>query len=85
MTWQYDPRVLAQLERHGLAPSPSTAPEFARECLSDLYRYEIRKLRGRLLAREFPSAEYAAHVVQLRDRYWLLSVPVAFWAAAATS
>jgi hypothetical protein len=50
-----------------------------REALSDLYRYEIRRLKRRLLGGEFPREQYAAHVIALRKQYWLLSVPVEQW------
>ena len=67
------------LAGHGLCPGPDTRPAAVREALNDLYRYEIRRLRRRLLAGEFPKAEYLDHVVELRRRYWLLSVPVDNW------
>jgi hypothetical protein len=45
----------------------------------DLYKYEIKRLRGELLAGRFPKSEYAARVVALRERYPLLSLPLDFW------
>jgi len=50
-----------------------------REALNDLYRYEIRRLRRRLLAGDFPKADYSDHVIALRKQYWLLSIPVERW------
>ena len=50
-----------------------------REALSDLYRYEIRRLKTRLRAGAFPQTEYIDRVIDLRRRYWLLSVPVGEW------
>jgi hypothetical protein len=79
VTFAYDPRVAAQLERHGIRPAPSTRPALAREQLNDLYRHEIRALRRQVRARQFPRAEYADRVIGLRKRYWLLSVPVEDW------
>ena len=67
------------LAGHGLAPGPQTRPEVVRDALSDLYRYEIRRLKRRLLAGEFPKADYLDHVIELRRQYWLLSVPVVRW------
>jgi len=71
--------VLEELARHGLAPLPTTSPEQLRDAVRDLYRYEIRRLRGELLAGRIPRRDYAAHVVALRERYPLLSLPVALW------
>jgi hypothetical protein len=47
--------------------------------LNDLYRFEIRRLRDRLLRGEIPKPSYASHVVELRKRYPLLSLDVRFW------
>ena len=44
-----------------------------------LYRYEIKALRTALLAGRIPKADYASHVIALRKRYWLLSVPLQLW------
>ena len=79
MTVAYDARVAAQLELHGMRPTPSTEPPLLREQLNDLYRHEIRTLRRRVRAKEFPRAEYAGRVTTLRKRYWLLSVPIDRW------
>lgn len=50
-----------------------------RDFLSDLYRYEIRRLRGRLLRGEIPLESYATEVDTLRRRYPLLSLPLSYW------
>ena len=71
--------VLDELARHGLKPLPGTTAEQLREQISDLYRYEIRKLRDRCRAGEFPIRELPARVIELRKRYMLLSIPVARW------
>ena len=47
-----------------------------REQINDLYRIEIRKLRDRCRAGEFPVSELAQRVVELRKRYLLLSIPI---------
>ena len=75
----YRPEVLDELAIHGMVPKPCTRPDLIRDYLSDLYRYEIRKLKRRLLAGEFPKQEYLARVVELRIRYPLLSIPVQLW------
>ena len=71
--------VLDQLARHGLIPGPRTSAERLREQVNDLYRIEIRKLRDRCRAGEFSARELPAHVVELRKRYVLLSIPIAQW------
>jgi hypothetical protein len=77
--FEYAPEALEILAGHGLQPGPGTPPAVVREGLSDLYRYEIRRLRRQLLAGEFPKGEYLDRVVALRARYWLLSVPTERW------
>ena len=47
--------------------------------MRDLYKYEIKALKARLLAGHFPKGEYAGRVIQLRRRYPLLSVPMELW------
>jgi hypothetical protein len=79
LTYRYHPEVLAELSRHGLAPRPDTSPEKLREQVNDLYRVEIRKLRDRCRAGEIPVKELSAHVVELRKRYTLLSIPLPRW------
>lgn len=80
MPFEYAPETLAMLSEHGLRPGPDTPPAALRDALSDLYRYEIRRLKGQLLAGAFPKTEYIDRVVGLRRRYWLLSVPISQWA-----
>ena len=75
------PEVIEELARHGLAPKPGTPVELLREQINDLYRFEIRKLRDRCRAGEFTTRELPAHVVELRRRYILLSIPTAQWTA----
>ncbi len=75
----YRPEVLEELASHGVVPKPSTAPDFIRDYLSDLYRYEIRRLKRRLLSGDFPKEEYLSRVIQLRLQYPLLSIPIHLW------
>jgi hypothetical protein len=76
------PEILEALAAHGLRPTPDTPLALVREQINDLYRIEIRKLRDRCRAGEFPTTELAARVVELRKRYVLLSIPIERWAAA---
>ena len=70
--FRYRADVLEQLSRHGVHPSSHTRPELVREFVRDLYRYEIRQLRTRLLCQEFPRSEYASRVEHVRQRYPVL-------------
>ena len=79
MPFIYHDAVLEQLAHHGFKPLPGTAPLQLRDALRDLYKYEIKELRGALLAGRIVKRDYAGHVVALRKRYWLLSVPVQLW------
>ena len=47
--FRYRADVLPELERHGVRPTPHTSPELVRGYVRDLYKYEIRTLRGRYL------------------------------------
>jgi hypothetical protein len=81
VTYTYHPRVLEELARHGLRPLSTTSPERLREAVRDLYLYEIRRLRGEFLRGRIVRKRYADHVVELRRRYPLLSLPVEQWLA----
>ena len=73
------PEILEALAEHGLRPHRDTPMALLREQINDLYRIEIRKLRDRCRAGEFPTSELASRVVELRKRYPLLSIPVERW------
>jgi hypothetical protein len=75
----YRPEILAELGRHGLIPAADTPPGRLRDVVRDLYKYEIRRLRDRVISGDIPKREYASHVVELRKRYWLLSIPTGLW------
>jgi hypothetical protein len=81
--YEYSAPVLRELARHGLQPSPATAPGFLRDAVRDLYKYEIRRLRDAHVAGRIAKRAYAGHVIDLRRRYPLLSLPVEQWTAAA--
>ena len=79
MAFEYRPDILEALLTYGVRPKETTRPELVHDFVSDLYRYEIRRLRSRLLADEFPKKEYAGRVVQLRMRYRIISMRAAEW------
>ena len=77
--WQYPTELAAALTAFGLAPTPGTPPALVRDQLNDLYRFELRRLRARLLAGEFPRLEYLDRVVAMRKQYWPLTLPLSAW------
>ena len=79
MTWIYPPELRAALGAFGLAPTGESPPSLVRDALSELYRYELRRLRGRLLAGEIAKPDYIGHVVALRKTYWPLTMMPAVW------
>ena len=81
MAYVYRADVLRACERHGIIPSPDTPPALARGFVRDLYCYELRALRDRMLRNAFPKQEYAARVIALRDTYRVLSLRASEWLA----
>ena len=77
--WTYPAELRDALLSFGISPRPETSPRFVRDQLSDLYRYEIRRLRDRLLAGEFPKQDYIGHVITLRKKYWPLALTPEQW------
>jgi hypothetical protein len=73
------PEIVEALAAHGLRPGAETPLALLREQINDLYRHEIRNLRDRCRAGEFPVSALAGRVVELRKRYMLLSIPTAQW------
>ena len=47
--------------------------------VNDLYRYELRKLRDRLLVGEIARAAYYDVVVETRNRYRVLALKAPQW------
>ena len=78
--FEYDPDLVAALATLGIVPKPHTPPEKTKEAVSDLYRYELRQLRDRLVRKEIPKVGYSDRVIRLRGRYWMLSLPLHLWA-----
>ncbi len=85
MEYHYRVDVREALLARGIRVTTTTPPELARSHLNDLYRFEIRQLRRRLRRHEIPRPDYARHVVTLRRRYPLLSVPTPLWTRASPS
>jgi hypothetical protein len=79
MGFRYRADVIERLWGHGVHPKPNTPPELIREFLNDLYRYELRRLRDRLVRGEIPKVSYYDRVVALRMKYPLLSVKPYLW------
>jgi hypothetical protein len=78
-SYTYHPEILDALAHHGLRPRPSTSPSQLRDAVLDLYKYEIKRLRAAVVAGAIRRPDYAVHIVELRKRYWLLSVPTGMW------
>jgi len=83
--FRYDPELLAALAALGIIPRPETPPGRVKEAVNDLYRYELRCLRDRLVRKEIPKLGYSERVISLSRRYWMLSVPLDKWADASES
>jgi hypothetical protein len=66
--------VLDQLARHGVMPTSFSPPQLVRDFVRDLYKFEIRQLRERMLQGAFPKDEYAGRVDQLRRQYPVLAL-----------
>ena len=79
VTFRYRPEVLEQLLLHGVRPTTTTSPEIVYDFVSDLYRYELRRLRQALVTGEIPKAGYYGRVVELRRKYPLVSVKPHLW------
>ena len=80
--YAYKAEILEDLARHGLRPIATSSPQRLRDAVRDLYKFEIKKLRDAYLHGQFPKREFAGRVVELRKRYWLLSIPTTLWVDA---
>ena len=72
--YRYRGDVIERLWRHGVHPTPRTRPELVRDFVRDLYKFEIRRLRQRMLNNEFPRSEYSVRVDALRRSYPVLAL-----------
>ena len=75
----YRAAILEELWQHGVNPRSETPPELVHEFVSDLYRYEIRRLRSELLRGAFPKRDYSGRVTALRHRYRVISLRPEQW------
>jgi hypothetical protein len=72
--YRYRADVLEQLWRHGVQPTPTTPPELIHDFISDLYRFELRRLRDALVRGDILKVSYYDRVVKLRLKYPLVSL-----------
>ena len=79
MSYRYRAVVIEQLWLHGVHPTPQTRPELVHEFVNDLYRFELRRLRDRLVRKEIPKVGYYDRVIELRRKYPLVSLKPAQW------
>jgi len=77
--YRYKQEVLDRLPAHGVMPTRAHSPDLVHDFVSDLYRYELRRLRERLRRREIAKAHYADRVVEVRRRYPLLALKAWQW------
>jgi hypothetical protein len=78
-SYRYRREILEALWRYGVQPTERTPPELVHEFVSDLYRFEIRRLRSQLLQNAFPKRDYARKVIELRQRYPVISLRPREW------
>ena len=77
--YRYRQEILDALWLHGVQPRSTTPPELVHEFVSDLYRFELRRLRDKLVRREIPRNGYSDRVVELRRKYPLISLKPWQW------
>ena len=78
-SYRYRADVLAQLWTHGVQPTSATRPELVHDFINDLYRFELRRLRDRLVRGEIPKVGYYDRVGALRVKYPLVSLKPQEW------
>ena len=76
--------ILGHLERHAIYPKAGTDPTMVRDYLKALYTMEVRIMRAeqQKMERAGDSSgrkEYARKVIELRNRYPALRIPVEWW------
>jgi hypothetical protein len=76
---RYKKAILDQLWTHGVQPAADTSPDLVHDFVNDLYRYELRRLRDRLLRREVRKSDYYGLVVEVRERYRALALKPWQW------
>ena len=83
--FRYRADILLRLWVHGVQPTGRTPPDLVRDYVRDLYKYEIRRLRDRMLSHAFPKQEYAARVDVLRRQYPVLALRARNWVESSTT
>lgn len=78
-TWTYPDELSRALLAFGLKPVPTTPPLLVRGALNGLYRFEIRRLRQRLLDGHVEREHYVDEVIVLRKKYWPLALQPMHW------
>ena len=79
MPYNYRSTILDALWQHGIQPTPATDPQLVHDFVNDLYRYELRRLRARLVRGDFEKATYFDRVVEVRNRYRVLALKALQW------
>ena len=79
MPWVYPSELLEALLDFGLSPTSASPPVLVRDALSDLYRYELRRLRDRLREGEVAKPDYIGLVIATRKKYWPLTMMPKVW------
>lgn len=77
--WTYPPELRDALATLGFAPRADTPPAFVRAAVDELYKFELRRLRDRHGAGAIAKADFSDLVVQLRKKYWMLTLPERAW------
>lgn len=77
--WVYPDELLDALAAHGVAPRPDVHPRVVRDFVSDLYRYEIRRLRDWRAKGVVRKEDYVDRVIALRKQYWVLTLEPSAW------
>ena len=71
--------MLEALSGHGARPTATTRPELVHAFVSDLYRYEIRRLREGMRHEKSSKTEYTRRVIELRAKYNVISMRPDEW------
>jgi hypothetical protein len=77
--WRYPPDLLDALAVLGFAPREDTPPLIVRDAVSELYKFELRRLRDAYRRGGQPKGALAEQVIRLRKRYWVLTLPPGAW------
>ena len=79
MEHRYRREALDQLAVHGVRSTLVTPPDLVHEFLNNLCRYELRRLRDRLLRREIAKSDFFDRLVEVWRRHPLFSLKAWQW------